>query len=153
MQKIDNYIFEYVNKKTTNYQKDFIQLILQWPKIIGSKFASYAAPVNIRSIRDQQQKFKNILYLTSKNSSKASFLKFNEKYIIDRINQFYGYKLVHHLKVNIVPSYKSNKLQLNKMSVSKDEILLLEPKINNITDNETKEALLKLGSAFYNREK
>ncbi len=73
------------------------ELVINWGKIVGVKFASDSWPIKISS-RVEKEKRINILQIGVSNSSMSMEMAYQQELIIERIAIYLGYKAISSLK-------------------------------------------------------
>lgn len=76
------------------------EIIINWSKIVGSKFSSKATPLKIMKMKEKGQ-YINILYVQVENSSIALEISFQQQIILERIAVYLGFKAIHNLKTSV----------------------------------------------------
>lgn len=128
-------------------------IISNWSEIVGDKLAQFSFPQKIDFPRNKKNN--GCLHLTVPSGAFAVEIQHREKYILDKINTYFGYNAVSSLRIiqnneMCLDDYrlKKNKLknlpQLNE--TEKAEIKSLSDDINN---QNLKEILIKLGHSIY----
>jgi len=125
-----------------------------WAEIVGKFFVKYSKPEKITTIphSTKSQEFeqkKRILHVNVYSGVVVEFQHFQNK-ILEKINSFFGYKAIHHIKFyqNIskknVHTFKKkiNKFDNNLLKQKNIEIKDTTQKIN---DKELEQSLLNLG--------
>ena len=111
------------------------QLIAHWPQIAGN-MADWAKPANIHPPRSEDEQGTLTLSIHSGRGPQAMA---QQAEILERVNRFFGFTLVSHLKVSQdLPYGDSN--QPHKMRVSNTQMAPKSPSLQ--------EALDKLGKAI-----
>ena len=75
------------------------ELIINWSKIVGTKFSSNSMPLKITSTKEKGKKI-NILYISADNSSISMEISYQQELIIERIAIYLGYKGIHKIRVS-----------------------------------------------------
>jgi len=71
-----------------------VKIIYEWEAIIGPEFATHSSPQRIKIEND-----KRVLIIASNNSSAAAMLSFAQGLITDKINSYFGYRVIDAIKV------------------------------------------------------
>ena len=78
------------------FGSDRIKLINNWNNIIGDEFAKYSYPYKIT-----KAKVGDTLTIVVNNAPAASMISFTQNLLIEKINIYFGYKLIHSIKIII----------------------------------------------------
>lgn len=136
-------------------KKGFIEvdIITNWPKIVGNDLAQYSFPQSISFRRDEKNN--GILHLMVPSGAFALEIKHRETRIISQINTYFGYNAVCSLKIiqNNEFSLDDEKPKKNNSSqkrlVTKNEENYIETQVNDVKNPKLKEILIKLGQSIY----
>ena len=71
-----------------------VKIIFEWDLIIGPEIARFTSPHKI--ITENEKK---ILVVFSSNSSAAAMLSFTQNLITEKVNSYFGYKVIDGIKV------------------------------------------------------
>lgn len=74
------------------------EIIVNWSKIVGTKFSDKAIALKIISTKENGKRI-NILYISAENSSISMEISYQQELIIERIAIYLGYKGVHKIKM------------------------------------------------------
>ena len=131
-----------------------IGILTHWAEIIGSPLAQYTVPQKI--VFPRNEKNNGCLYLAVPTGAFAIEIQHREKYILEKINTYFGYHAVSTLKIIQNSEICSAKPQKENFSQpqkapelsqkEKDEIKNLCKNINN---ENLKEILINLGHSVY----
>lgn len=134
-------------------------IITNWAEIAGSQLAQYSFPQKIVFPRDKKNN--GCLYLSVPTGAFAVEIQHREKYILDKINTYFGYNAVSSLKI-----LQNNELELKgyqahpqkkvpDRTISAQEQEEIKNASYEINDQNLKEILIKLGHSIYanNNEK
>ena len=143
--KIGNSLPKIVDKNIK--EKNFVEvsLIKKWREIIGDDIAKFCWPIKI--IFSNIKNSNGIIFLKTKRG-KSMEIEFKSEEIIEKLNQYFGYKAIGKISVvqdfNIKDTYKKNKIikkTSNKISQSKI--------INKVKEDSVKMALKKLNKTLF----
>ncbi|MDR0571752.1 MAG: DUF721 domain-containing protein [Rickettsiales bacterium] len=141
----DRYYLEYCNrfKKLHNLTKDVLRPILKTPKasllytinrnwksIMGEKYVDFAVVEKVVLLKNQ--KTAN-LYVTTFNLSTSFFINNSKSYILDKINNHFGYKAIVNLYLKEVPKTVIKTVKMCEI----DDNKLIHYNTNNNTKDET----------------
>lgn len=123
-----------------------VDIILNWPDIVGDDLSSYCRPVKAK--------------FNPKNNCRTVFvevpvggfaleLQHKEKYIIDKINAYFGYNAVHKLNIsqNMNMQVKVTIKKNQTPELNEHEKKYLSELTNDIKEDKLKEILTKLGES------
>jgi len=132
-------------------------IVTMWEQIVGEDMAQYTFPEKLEFARGEQKQ--GTLWLKVPGGAFALELQHREKFVIEKVNTFFGYNAVANLKIIQDAEFvkkmikRSNQPQTQKKLVSKEEEIYIEEVTGNITNAELKERLQKLGKAVFNQNR
>lgn len=140
-------------------KKGFVEadILTNWDKIVGQELAEYSFPLKIDFKREQKNN--GTICLQVPSGAFALEIQHREKYILERINAYFGYNAVSGLKIiqnSALPlKEESNYLpeKDNKNLVTPEEENYIETLAEDISDEKLKEILIKLGQSIFNNNK
>ena len=116
---------------------NYSEIISKWNMLVGKDISSYSYP---KSIKMQKGESNGTLLLAIKRGNEIN-IEYSKKEIINKINSYFGYKLISEIKLQTSNS-KSKKIKnkniLNKFSKN------FEKKINEIQNKNIRNSLFKL---------
>ena len=145
-----------LKKINRNFSSRFgkIEFIIhsKWPEIVGSYFNEYSEPKNISKLTDYENEigetvYKNILNVSVSPSAALEFQHFRDK-ILEKINSYFGYKAIVHLRIqqNYIPKIKVNHInEMDKKELTNNEKELILKKVEKLDNNDLKKSLIVLG--------
>ena len=111
--------------------------------LVGKDISSCSYP---KSIKMTNKDSKTTLIINVKRGNEIN-LEYSKKEIIDKINSYFGYKLINEIRLQSMNSEERKIKNKNYMKkFSKD----LEKKIDSITNKDIKKSLSQLFSAMKN---
>jgi len=116
---------------------NYSEIISKWNMLVGKDISSCTYP---KSIKMKKGDLNGTLVLAIKRGNEIN-IEYSKKEIINKINSYFGYKLINEIKlqtINSVSEIKKNKNTLGEFS--KD----LEEKINEIKNKNIKNSLSQL---------
>lgn len=124
-----------------------IDIILNWISIVGKDIAAYCNPIKAKfNPKDNCR----TLYIEVPVGGFALEIQHKERYMLDKINAFFGYKAVHKINVNQNANMKMK--NTGALSAKKKERPLLNDEkeyllglSETIKDDKLREILIKLG--------
>lgn len=134
-----------------------IDILTNWDKIVGQELADYTFPQKIDFKREQKNN--GILHLQVPTGAFALEIQHREKYIIERINAYFGYNAVCNIKIlqnNSLPLKSGNQdleESLDKNLVTAEEENYINSLAADINNSKLKEILIKLGQSIFNDNK
>ena len=132
------------NIKERNFVE--ITLIKQWKEIIGQDIAKYCWPIKI--VFSDIKNSNGIIFLKTKRG-RSMEIEFKNDEIIEKLNQYFGYKAINKISVvqdfNIKDSYKQNKITKKKIKNNHSKV------INKIKKSEIKIALKNLNKTLFDQ--
>jgi len=143
--KIGDNLPKIIDKKIK--EKIFVEvsLIKQWNNVVGNDIAKFCWPIKV--IFSNIKNSNGIIFLKTKRG-KSMEIEFKSEEIIEKLNQYFGYKAIGKISVvqdfNIKDTYKKNKIikkTSNKISQSKV--------INKVKEDSVKMALKKLNKTLF----
>ena len=128
-------------------------IITNWVEIICEQLAQYSFPQKIEFPKDKKNN--GCLHITVPSGAFAVEIKHREKYILDKINTYFGYNAVSSLRIIqnnelCISDYnikKTNKKALPQ--ISKEDSDFIKNISNEINNENLKEILIKLGHSVY----
>ena len=116
---------------------NYSEIISKWNMLVGKDISDYAYP---KSIKMKKGDSNGTLVLAIKRGNEIN-IEYSKKKIIDKINSYFGYKLINEIKLHTFNSESKkvkNKNNLKKFSKN------LQEKINQIKNENIKNSLSQL---------
>jgi len=116
---------------------NYSEIISKWNMLVGKDISDYAYP---KSIKMKKGDSNGTLVLAIKRGNEIN-IEYSKKKIIDKINSYFGYKLINEIKLQTFNSKNEkiiNKNNLNKFSIN------LQDKIKQIKNENIKNSLSQL---------
>ena len=134
--------------KQTLGKKGFVEvdILTNWEKIVGAELAEYSLPERIDFKRDQ--KSNGTLYLSVLSGAYSLELKHKEKFILDKVNAYFGYMAVANLRIiQNAEAFDREFVEVkeNKVVVSKEEEIYITELTDGVSDDKLRETLIRLG--------
>lgn len=101
MKPISNEIDKILRNAFARHNKTFAEIMINWPKITGTKFASSTSPYKISTATEKGRKI-NILHVGTTNSATSLEFTYHHDIIIERISVYFGYKAIDKLIVKVI---------------------------------------------------
>lgn len=135
-----------------------IDILTNWPQIVGEELADYSFPQRIEFKRENKND--GILHLSVPTGAFALEIKHREKYILDKINTYFGYNAVSGIKImqnqQLTPQ-KGHKQPPDSVApeplLSADDEKYIENLTAPIDNKELKAIISKLGKDILNKHK
>ena len=122
---------------------NYSEIVSKWNLLVGNDIAQLSYPKSIKMKKDGQN---GILTLAIKRGDEIN-IEYSKKQIIDKINSYFGYKLINKIKLQVFnPSIKSSKNNNLLVKFSKN----FEKKINKIESKEIRNSLSELLKSIKN---
>ena len=121
---------------------NYSEIISKWGMLVGKDISSCTYP---KSIKMETGNSNGTLVLAIKRGDEIN-VEYSKKDIINKINSYFGYKLISEIRLQTFTSQNKKKSEnmLNKFSGS------FEKKINEITNKKIRNSLFKLLKAIKN---
>tara|TARA_B100000029_G_scaffold361613_1_gene354606 strand:- start:1413 stop:1895 length:483 start_codon:yes stop_codon:yes gene_type:complete len=116
---------------------NYSEIIGKWNILAGKDISGYCYP---KSIKMKNEKSNGTLILAVERGNEIN-VEYSKKIIIDRINSYFGYKLISDIKLETFNSNKKSEIQKKQKLKSPKN---LEKKIENITNSNIRNSLLQL---------
>ncbi|MEP4705503.1 MAG: DciA family protein [Hyphomicrobiales bacterium] len=130
-------------------------LIAAWPELVGPSFVDCAM---IESIKWPYQKstgetsYQGGILVVRVDGPKAVYLQHEERQILERVNQFFGFSAITRLKITQGSISKIKKIAREKLpNLSKTQEAKLRDCVAEFDDPDLNEAVLKLGQGVLQR--
>ena len=142
--KVGNSLPKIIDKNIK--EKNFIEisLIKKWREIIGDDIAKFCWPIKIRF--SEINNLNGIIFLKTMRG-KSMEIEFKNEEIIEKLNQYFGYKAIAKISVvqdfDIKDAYKEDKITKKRCKKVQSKV------INIIKKNNIKTALKKLNKTLF----
>ena len=115
---------------------NYSEIISKWNMLVGSDISSYSCP---QSIKIKKGESKGTLLISIRRGNEIN-IEYSKKEIINKINSYFGYKLINEIKIQTINSEgrKVKKNTREKFSKNFDE------KINKIKNKNIRNSLSQL---------
>ena len=122
---------------------NYSEIVSKWNLLVGNDIAKLSYPKSIKMKKNSQN---GVLILAIKRGDEIS-IEYSKKEIIDKINSYFGYKLINEIKLQVFnPSIKKNKINNLVGKFSKN----FEKKINEIESKKIRNSLSELLKSIKN---
>lgn len=137
-------------------KKGFIEvdILSNWDKIVGAELADYSFPQKIDFKREQKNN--GILHLQVPSGAFALEIQHRERFILEKINAYFGYNAVCGIKIiqnNSLTLSQENKYHVEvpkENLVTGEEENYIKSLAEDIKNSKLKEILIKLGHSIFN---
>ena len=122
---------------------NYSEIVGKWKSLVGKDISDFAHPKSIKISKNQKN---GILILQVKRGNEIT-IEYSKKEIIEKINSFFGYKLIGQIKLETVNSETkkiNDKGQIKKFSYD------FEKKIKEIKNKEIRKSLSNLLNSMKN---
>ena len=122
---------------------NYSEIVGKWKSLVGKDISDFAHPKSIKISKNQKN---GILILQVKRGNEIT-IEYSKKEIIEKINSFFGYKLIGQVKLETVNSETkkiNDKGQIKKFSYD------FEKKIKEIKNKEIRKSLSNLLNSMKN---
>tara|TARA_Y100000590_G_C15181269_1_gene811327 strand:- start:175 stop:657 length:483 start_codon:yes stop_codon:yes gene_type:complete len=122
---------------------NYSEIVGKWKSLVGKDISDFAHPKSIKISKNQKN---GILILQVKRGNEIT-IEYSKKEIIEKINSFFGYKLIGQIKLETVNSETKkikDKGQIKKFSYD------FEKKIKEIKNKEIRKSLSNLLNSMKN---
>ena len=120
---------------------NYSEIISKWNILVGRDISDFSYP---KSIKMTRQSTSGTLVLAVKRGNEIT-IEYSKKQIIDKINSYFGYQLIHEIKLQTFTSENKKKDNKNKFDeLSKN----FEKKINQIDNKNIRNSLFQLIKAI-----
>lgn len=132
-----------------------VDVILKWRDIIGKEMAMFCHPLKTHyNPRDNCR----TLFVEVPIGGFALEIQHKERYILDKINAYFGYKAIHKINVSQNANIKIKKTEeglcrKKGRELSEDEKKYLSDLSETIKDDNLREILIKLGENIIKNKK
>lgn len=122
-----------------------IDIISNWEDIIGKQFAEFTSPLRIDFPKGKTNE--GTLHIETLSGAFALELQHKEKLIIEKVNTYFGYKAISHIKTSQNPNFNTKpEHKEQKTLVTKEDENYISEIVGDLHDSKLKEILTKLGT-------
>jgi len=115
---------------------NYSEIISKWNILVGKEISNCCFP---KSIKMTSKNKEGILILSVSRGNEIN-IEYSKKDIINKVNSYFGYKLINEIKLKTYNSLNIKKKKNNKKKFTKD----FRNKINKIKNEDLKNSLLQL---------
>ena len=124
---------------------NYSSIIYNWSNLVGKKISSVCYPKSVKTDRE----LKNGTLVLNVFHGDQVFVEYSKKYIIDKINTFFGYQFINDIRLVLIKEKIDKK---RKYDFNEDQKSKLQKKVEKIGDSNLKKNLTNLINVF-NRKK
>ena len=121
-----------------------IDILSEWENIVGSDLARGIFPEKL--VFDRDKRSDGTLHVKSSGGAFAMLFEHQKAKVIERINTFFGYPAVAHIKIKQGAFQLAQKASLTKRSLTDSEIADLNRRIAQIEDPALREQAYQIGA-------
>lgn len=134
-----------LNKKATMT----VDVLLFWEQIVGEELSSFTFPEKITF--KNKERTNGVLWVSVANGAFALELQHREKFVLDKVNAFFGYQAVCSMRIRQSPTalnvkkIQFNQPKIKKKLVSKEEQNYIEQITTDVENADLQKKLQSLG--------
>ena len=122
---------------------NYSEIISKWDMLVGSDISNYSYPKSIKMTKGNDN---GILVLAIERGNEIN-LEYAKKDIINKINSYFGYKLISEIRLN---SFNSKERKIKKINILEKFSKNFEKKINEVDNKKVRDSLSQLLDAIKN---
>ena len=119
---------------------NFSNIVDNWTKMVGKKVSDASYPVTIKIGKEM---IDGTLVLNVIHGKELE-IEYNKQTILEKINSFFGYKIIDKVKLNIV---QEKKIKTKEKNIA-DQNCKFKNKLVNLKNDDLKKSLNKLVKAY-----
>ena len=116
---------------------NYSEIISKWNLLVGKKISNSCFPQSIKMSRES----KNGTLILSVERGNEIIAEYSKKEILDKINSYFGYKLIDQVRLQ---TFNSKKEKEKKQSILNKSSKKFEKKINKIKNKNIRDSLSQL---------
>jgi len=147
--RLKNALFKVTTKAFRQRGFTISSIVLDWPLIIGQRLSHQTRPLSLKF--HQQGPYRGVLLLQV-SPAWVLLIQQSEPMILEKINQYYGYKAVDKLRLFQSP-IKHTVNETKHIPKTFPDIEAVDNTLSEIPDSPLKQALKNLGNAIYAQTK
>lgn len=155
LQNISGVLMPFVKKLIGKKAFAEADVICNWSNIAGKDVASYSKPLKIDFKKDERTG--GTLYVETYGGAFALELQTKSKFLIDKVNVFFGYQAVAQLKIvqnsKQTDNIAQDVIKPQKVLVTDEEENYIEQASSGLNSNGLSDVLQRLGRAIFNDNK
>jgi len=122
---------------------NYSEIISKWSMLVGSSISNIAYP---KSIKMKKGDTNGTLVLAIRRGDEIN-VEYSKKKIVDKVNSYFGYKLIGEIKLQVQNSKNTKETNYNNLKKFSESF---EKKINKIESEKIKNSLSQLLKAIKN---
>ncbi len=122
---------------------NYSEIISKWNTLVGEDISKYAYP---KLIKMKKNEIGGILLLAIERGEEIN-IEYSKKKIIDKINSYFGYKLINEIRLQVINSTKQKSKNNN---ISGKIQKKFDDRINGIKNKKIRDSLLSLSRVAKN---
>ena len=122
---------------------NYSEIINKWSLLVGKEISNYSYP---KSIKMSQENNNGILILSVQRGNEIN-IEYSKKEIINKINSYFGYKLISEIKLQ---TFNTTSKKEKKKNILEKYSKNFEKKINEIENEDIRNSLVQLLTAVKN---
>ena len=116
---------------------NYSEIISKWNFLVGKDIANFCFP---KSIKMSQENKNGTLILAVERGDEIN-AEYSKKEIINKINSYFGYKLIDQIRLQ---TYNSKRKKEKKLHILRESSKIFEKKINEIKNKDIRDSLSQL---------
>ena len=116
---------------------NYSEILSKWDSLVGKKISNCCFPKSIK----MSQENKNGILILSVERGDEIVAEYSKKEIINKINAYFGYKLIDQIRLQTYNSKKKNERKLYTLNKSAEK---LKKKINEVKNKNIRDSLSQL---------
>ena len=116
---------------------NYSEIINKWNFLVGKDISNSCFPQSIKMSREN----KNATLILSVERGNEIIAEYSKKEIINKINSYFGYKLIDQIRLH---TYNSKKKKEKKQNILSKSLKEFEKKINDIKNKNIRDSLSQL---------
>lgn len=120
-------------------------IVNEWPTIAGALIGGHSLPEKISFPRDRSKP--GTLHLRLENGALSTEVMHFEPVLLERMNRFFGFRAVGHIKIIQGPLPSSEKkIRPALPPIEAEKRVAIEQSLDTVADGEIRDALIQLGN-------
>ena len=116
---------------------NYSEIISKWNLLVGRDISNYCYPKSIKMTRGDKS---GTLILSVERGNEIN-VEYSKKEIINKINSYFGYKLINEIRVQTFNSANKNEIEKNTLNISSKKF---NEKLNEIKNKDIRDSLSQL---------
>ena len=134
-----------------------VDILMSWGQIVGDELAEFTQPEKITF--KNKERTNGVLWVNVANGAFAMELQHRERFVLEKVNSFFGYNAVSSLKIKQTAAFLSlnawqnTQQEQKKKLVSREEQNYIEQLTEGLKNKNLKENLKSLGESVFSDNK